>query len=186
MYFVMIFIIIIFVVLKINAMNDNNLVTELIKELNQLKTSPNFNKIRKKVKHPIKKDLQKFLYYYNVWAETEKNSVHLTEIKNRNTTNHIDHIIPISLAYKYNIDPNTIGSINNIRLISLKDNFKKNCLITQEVIDKLKELNIYIDIHNRPQRQVININKPKEIIKPIDNEVFINDNKRLSSYPKGN
>ena len=44
----------------------------------------------------------------------------------------------------------------------------------------------YIDIHNRPQRQVININKPKEIIKPIDNEVFINDNKRLSSYPKGN
>ena len=164
----------------------------LLNEFQRLKTLDNYSTIMKKVKIPISKDLEKFIYYFNVWLETEQNALNHTEIHKRNKSFHLDHIIPISLGYKYNINPNIIGSLNNIRFISLKDNFKKNSLITDDVLNKLIEFNIDINSLSPIKRdKIILKDKPipidtEPILKVIDFQPLIKHKDRLSIYPRGN
>lgn len=83
-------------------------------------------------------------YYRIVWNISENNAKNVSKIQLRGVNFHLDHIIPISLGYKYDIDPEIIGSIDNLRIISRKENFIKNQKKTELVELKLKHFGINI------------------------------------------
>ena len=160
--------------------NENQ--THLIKEFENLYCLPNFKTIRSKIKLSYKKDLEKFLYYFKVWQLTEENATNLKDISNRGKDYHIDHIIPISYGYKYNINPSFIGSLDNLQLISKKENFSKNLKVTEQTKEILLKFNIDINKLKDIKRSKIFVpikEKEKEI------ESFIDDKYRLSSFPIG-
>ncbi|WP_277496565.1 hypothetical protein [Elizabethkingia anophelis] len=82
-------------------------------------------KIRNKVTFSYKKNIKKYIYYVKVWMETEKNAVRLPNIHLRGVNYHLDHITPISYGYKHNIEPELIGSLCNIRIITREENLYK-------------------------------------------------------------
>ena len=166
---------------KINFTFEENQ-TYLIEEFDKLYCLPVFKDIRKKIKVSYKKDLEKFLYYFKVWLNTEENAVKMFNINNRGKDYHIDHIIPISYGYKYNINPSVIGSLDNLQLISKKDNFSKNLKVTEQTKEILLKLNIDINKLEDIKRSKIFVPiKEKE----KETESFINDKYRLSSFPVG-
>jgi hypothetical protein len=72
-----------------------------------------------------------------VWRITNQND--LTTLENHEKRGshrkdkksyHLDHIFPISQGYFYNIDPNLIGDIKNLRFIPWLENVSKNCYIS--------------------------------------------------------
>ena len=80
---------------------------------------------------------------------------------------HIDHIVPISAGYKFGIPYTEIGNINNLRMLSKKDNFKKNYKT---------DLNLPIIY-----REKLSLCSPKkEKIK-----LSYSSNNSISKYPKG-
>jgi len=103
-----------------------------------------------KHKCPIKR-----AYYQQVWDITELNNKNVKNIELRGLTFHLDHIIPISFGFYYNISPNIIGDVNNLRIVSFKDNFNKNQQITEDV--KLKFIHFGIN----PEKLVKIDYKPK-------------------------
>ena len=154
----------------------------LIEEFNKFYCLPTFKDIRKKIKVSYKKDLEKFLYYFKVWLNTEENTVNIINIENRGKDYHIDHIIPISYGYKYNINPSFIGSLDNLQLISKKENFSKNLKVTEQTKEILLKFNIDINKLKDVKRSKIFVpikEKEKEI------KSTINDKYRLSSFPVG-
>ena len=161
--------------------NENQ--THLIKEFENLYCLPNFKTIRSKIKLSYKKDLEKFLYYFKVWQLTEENATNLKDISNRGKDYHIDHIIPISYGYKYNIDFSIIGSLSNLQLISKKDNFNKCTNITEQTKKALKNLNI-------EESKLKTFERSKIFVPVKEKDEFINvsnidDKHRLSSFPIG-
>ena len=166
---------------KINFISEENQIY-LIEEFNKFYCSPTFKDIRKKIKVSYKKDLEKFLYYFKVWLNTEENTVNIINIENRGKDYHIDHIIPISYGYKYNINPSFIGSLDNLQLISKKENFSKNLKVTEQTKEILLKFNIDINKLKDVKRSKIFVpikEKEKEI------KSTINDKYRLSSFPVG-
>lgn len=106
--------------------------------------------IKKKVQYKYDDDIDKYLYYYRVWEYTQVNASFLKDNYKRGKEFHLDHIIPISVGFKYNIIPSIIGSFENIQIIKSELNFIKNFAITkdgEEVLSffnmNLKELPIY-------------------------------------------
>ena len=166
---------------KINFISEENQIY-LIEEFNKFYCLPIFKDIRKKIKVSYKKDLEKFLYYFKVWLNTEENTINIINIENRGKDYHIDHIIPISYGYKYNINPSFIGSLDNLQLISKKENFSKNLKVTEQTKEILLKFNIDINKLKDIKRSKIFVpikEKEKEI------ESFIDDKYRLSSFPIG-
>mgnify|MGYP003608112122 CR=1 FL=1 len=104
----------------------------LQEQFNTLKQDNNYIFIKRKVKFSYKKDLEKFIYYYNVWKYSENNSPQVEDISKRGSDFHLDHIIPINIGYKYNISPEIIGDLKNLRIISHKSNFNKAHRLTDE------------------------------------------------------
>ena len=103
--------------------------------------------------------MEKNEYYKRVWEITERNCKNITDIEKRGKDFHLDHIIPISFGFRYFISEEIIGAESNLRIISHKNNFIKNCRINDEVESKLKELNINPEtltkrIIKRPSRKV--------------------------------
>lgn len=81
-----------------------------------------YGKIQSKLKTT---HTSKWIYYYNVWIETEKNAPKLENIEKRGTHYSIDHIIPIIYGYSNNICPLKIGGLKNLRVISSIENIRK-------------------------------------------------------------
>jgi len=110
----------------------------LKKELNDLLKNEPF--IKKRVKHI--KDIKKKIYYVKVWILTEQND--LTKLKNHDKRGfkkyHLDHIFPISEAYKNGIAPEVVADITNLRFVTRRTNLKKSNSITQKSIDVMKKL----------------------------------------------
>jgi hypothetical protein len=71
-------------------------------------------------------DEKKLSYYKTVWSITERNACKLKDNNLRGKHYHLDHIVPISYGYKHSIKPSVIGALKNIRIITMKENFKKN------------------------------------------------------------
>lgn len=64
-------------------------------------------------------------YYKLVWEFTEANAPNVPSIDLRGQDYHIDHIIPISYGFKTGIDPAIIGALDNLQMLSKRDNFLK-------------------------------------------------------------
>lgn len=160
----------------------------LINLFSNVYLSDEYKVIKKRIKIPYKKDLCKFLYWYDVYKLTEQNAPLLKGIEKRGNLYHVDHIIPIAFGYKYGIPSDVIGDVNNLQIISLKDNFNKGNLITKEV----KKMFSYFNINeanlvpiNHPLIKYKTLIKEKEEEKEKETGPFINDKYRLSSFPVG-
>ena len=72
------------------------------------------------------KSIEYFLYALEVYKETNKNVPNVLGIENRGINLHLDHIIPISYGFKNSINPSIIGGIDNLQIISNRDNARKS------------------------------------------------------------
>ena len=81
-----------------------------------------YSKIRSRLKTA---HTSKWIYYYNVWIETEKNAHNLENIEKRGKHYSIDHVIPITYGYSNKICPLKIGGFKNLRVICSIENIKK-------------------------------------------------------------
>ena len=116
--------------------------------------------------------MEKNEYYKKVWEITEINCKNIPDIEKRGKDFHLDHIIPISFGFRYFISEEIIGAESNLRIISRKENFLKNCLVNDEVKSKLKEFNINPEtLTKRIIKRIIKrpLSKVKEI--PIEKEI---------------
>ncbi len=88
------------------------------------------------------KDFEKKLFYVKVWYLTELND--LTTLKNHERRKfrgmNLDHIFPISIAFKRNIPPEIVAHIDNLRFIPYKQNMKKGNTVTEEAELIIKKL----------------------------------------------
>jgi hypothetical protein len=74
---------------------------------------------------------EKKLYYLKVLSITRQQELHTLEHYEKRgnyKTNgyHLDHIYPISLGFKNNIPPETVGDITNLQYIPWRDNLQKS------------------------------------------------------------
>lgn len=135
----------------------------LLKQLQVIKTDPEFKAIQKTIKFGYKKDLEKFLYYFNAWKHTNLNLNTVPNIDKRSFDFQLDHIIPISLGYKYNIDPSVIGNTNNLRIIERKYNTIKSNKVTDEVLNTLVCFGIDLSALTIKDRELYSILPTKTI-----------------------
>jgi hypothetical protein len=106
-----------------------------------LKENPN---IKKRKLHLIK-DLEKRLYYIQVWSLTEQQPLHsLRNYEKRcfkgPSCFHLDHILPIIFGYNNNIPVEKIGHISNLRFIRSTVNLRKGYKLTTESHKVLRRL----------------------------------------------
>jgi len=77
-----------------------------------------------------KHGLKRMLYYAEVWYYSENFGKNIKGIENRSKGMCIDHIVPINIGFENNISHKLIGSAENLQMLTVKDNFRKACLIT--------------------------------------------------------
>jgi 5-methylcytosine-specific restriction endonuclease McrA len=53
---------------------------------------------------------------------------------------HLDHIYPISLAFKEKIPPEKVGNIKNLRFIPYQENLSKGSKVTNESKNALRRI----------------------------------------------
>lgn len=107
----------------------------------EVKRHAEWEKTLSDVKLKKRIDLVKKAYYSEVWQLTEANDLAaLPGYAERGQHMHLDHIVPISYGYKNSIPPAVIADIKNLRFISKKQNFAKNCKVNEEVIKHLETL----------------------------------------------
>lgn len=140
---------------------------ELYKRFVDIVESDHWN-YRHKVPFSIKKDVEKFLYYVEVWSITEHNAILLPDNNLRGKKYCLDHIIPISYGYKYNINPKVIGGIDNIQILSMRDNLIKGTKLTEKAKIMLERIE-YSSLFR----------KDKVEEKPVT------EGRRISNYPNG-
>ena len=107
-----------------------------------LKDFPNIKKRRL----TVIKDLEKRLYYIQVWILTESQPLHVLKNHDKRcfrgaSCYHLDHIVPIIHGYISKIPPEKIGSISNLRFIKARVNMRKGSKLTSEshkVLRKIK------------------------------------------------
>lgn len=87
----------------------------------------------------------KRIYKNLCWRLTELNAKSMPDIHKRDFKSfHIDHIVPISFGFKYNINPHLISSIENLRIINADSNLDKGIKLTKDSIFILLKWNISI------------------------------------------
>jgi len=64
-------------------------------------------------------------YYKIVWEYTEQNAPNVPNIELRGKDYHLDHIMPIAYGFKNDIDPAIIGALDNLQILTHRDNFLK-------------------------------------------------------------
>lgn len=131
--------------IKIQSPYYDLYIKEYDEDLNKLirdytKTFLNNNQ---RVKNAIRnKDFHETVYWHDVIDATEKNAHKVEGIEARSIDYVLDHIIPISHAFKYGIDPEIIGSAENLQILTNLDNLRKSNKITDQVKDKLQHFNL--------------------------------------------
>jgi hypothetical protein len=108
-----------------------------------LKENPNI----KKRKLTSIKDLEKRLYYIQVWCFTEAQPLHVLRNSDKRCFRgascfHLDHIVPIIHGFHSKIDPEKIGNLTNLRFIRSTTNMRKGHKLTTEshrVLRKFKK-----------------------------------------------
>lgn len=77
-------------------------------------------------------DVERYIYYLEVWIATESIEHLIKNIHLRGPKYHLDHIIPLSYGFTYNIPPQIIGSYFNLQVIPAKENLAKGNNLTEE------------------------------------------------------
>jgi len=103
---------------------------------------------------PSYRTIEKYLYYYKVSEETEKNKHLIEGIEFRNKDLHIDHIVPKSYGYENNINPKVIGSIYNLQMLSSRENAIKSKHLTKQSFEIIKKYNITSKRKNKLEHYV--------------------------------
>ena len=93
------------------------------------------------------KDLEKRLYYLQVWTITESQPLHVLRNYEKRCFRgascfHLDHIIPIIHGFLNKIPAEKIGSLTNLRFIRSTVNMRKGSKLTTEshkVLRKFKK-----------------------------------------------
>ena len=97
-----------------------------------------------KIKRKISKikNLEKRLYYAQVWEETESQPLNILEnFSKRGWKNHhLDHIFPIYRGYIQNIPPEKVGNIKNLQFIPFEENLSKGSQLTAESKNALRRI----------------------------------------------
>lgn len=88
------------------------------------------------------RDLEAYIYWFNVTCITENNKHKVTGIENRSIEYVLDHIIPISYGFKHNINPEIIGNEYNLQMLTNKENLFKSNKITDIVKDRLSHFKL--------------------------------------------
>ena len=78
-----------------------------------------------------------YLYYIKVWYYTEQNANKIMDINKRGMDYHIDHIVPLVVGYNNLIPPEILGGVENLQILSAKDNLSKNNKITDKALELL-------------------------------------------------
>lgn len=72
-------------------------------------------------------------YFLKCWRITERNKDLIQGIEKRKFRQFdIDHIVPVAYGYKHNISPVLIGSVDNLRILSHRENHIKSVKLTDE------------------------------------------------------
>ena len=97
-----------------------------------------------KIKPKIKKikDLDRKLYYAQVWEVTESQSLNILENFDKRgwKNHHLDHIFPIYRGYLQNISPKRVGNIKNLQFIPFEENLSKGSQLTAESKNALRRI----------------------------------------------
>jgi 5-methylcytosine-specific restriction endonuclease McrA len=97
-----------------------------------------------KIKPKIKKikDLDRKLYYAQVWEVTESQSLNILENFDKRgwKNHHLDHIFPIYRGYLQNISPKRVGNIKNLQFIPFEENLSKGYQLTAESKNALRRI----------------------------------------------
>lgn len=118
---------------------------ERAKELKKVlsdKTKKWYNEYRKtdEYKEWKRKQPQYKLYYMKVQEITQKNDLSVLENYSKKNLYHkyeLDHIYPISVAFKNDIPAELVGHIDNLRIIPGKQNRQKNNKIIEDIIPNI-------------------------------------------------
>jgi hypothetical protein len=114
---------------------------ELLKECKHLlKENPNIKKRKLDFN-----DLEKRLYYIQVWVITESQPLHVLRNYEKRCFKcfngyHLDHKYPISAGFYNKIPPEVIGDLKNLRFIPIRQNMRKGSKITNESRRALKNI----------------------------------------------
>ena len=122
------------------------------------------SKLTQSFKNGSPDNLYRYNYYNTVWNLTNEVINQIKNIERRSINDlTVDHIISLSYGFKNNIQPSLIASLQNLQMISMRDNAIKGEHITakgQYLIDKF-------NIELKPNNKVIKferIQKTKTII----------------------
>jgi|688.fasta_scaffold284007_1 hypothetical protein len=114
---------------------------ELLKECKHLlKENPNIKKRKLDFN-----DLEKRLYYIQVWVITESQPLHVLRNYEKRCFRgkdcyHLDHIVPISHGFYNKIPPEKIGGMSNLRFIKSERNMRKGHRLTTESHKVLRKI----------------------------------------------
>lgn len=91
-------------------------------------------------KPETKKTPKRGSYRYKCWKITNVNACNIIGIEKRKFKEwDVDHIVPIKYGYNNNIPPELIGSLENLRMLPHRDNFRKGIKLTDESKELLKK-----------------------------------------------
>lgn len=82
--------------------------------------------------------LEYCIYFLEVWQETEKNKVQVSNIELRGVAYHLDHIVPIHYGYVNKICHTLIGSKENLQMLTALQNLSKGRNLTEPAKELLK------------------------------------------------
>lgn len=86
-------------------------------------------------------DIERYIYYLEVWIHTEQVEHLVKNSHLRGNGHHLDHIIPLSYGFTYNIAPEIIGSFFNLQIITAKENLHKGKQINEQSKELLSKIN---------------------------------------------
>lgn len=99
-------------------------------------------------------DVERYIYYLEVWIETEKIEHLVKNNQLRGKDYHLDHIIPLSYGYTYNIPFEIIGSFFNLQVIPAKENLMKGREITEQAEELLSKIEYDGKFYPKPTKIV--------------------------------
>lgn len=102
-------------------------------------------------------DIDRYIYYIEVWKYTEMVELFVPNNHLRGSNYHLDHIIPLSYGFTYNIPSVIIGSLFNLQVITRGENGGKKDKITPKAEELLKQINYDRTFHVKPTRLVYDV-----------------------------
>lgn len=102
-------------------------------------------------------DIDRFIYYIEVWKYTEMVEGLVLNNHLRGSDYHLDHIIPLSYGFTYNIPSIIIGGFFNLQVITRGENGAKGDKVTPHAEELLSKINYDKTFYPKPTRIVYDV-----------------------------